>query len=53
MGSQVRVLYYPPYKNLETATVSPLRYTMCHGGTVGTGKRNVTHEFELRSVFAD
>ena len=62
MGSQVRVLYCPPSsrtkkdiyaKNPEVSTVSPLRYTMCHGGTVGTGKRNVTHEFELRSVFAD
>ena len=40
-------------KNPEVSTVSPHRYTMCHGGTVGTGKRNVTHEFELRSVFAD
>ena len=48
MGSQVRVLYCPPDKNLEAATVSPHRYTMCHRGTVGTGKSKTQtqmHEF--------
>ena len=52
MGSQVRVLYCPPYKNLETATVSPHRYTMCHRGTAGTGKsKTQAHAFEFASCF--
>ena len=36
---RVRVLYCPPYKNPETATVSPHRYTMCHGGYSRYGQK--------------
>ena len=36
----------------ELLTVSPHRYTMCHGGTVGTGKsKTQTHAFEFASCF--
>ena len=61
MGSQVRVLYCPPSsctkkdaaaKSLEVSTVSPHRYTMCHGGTVSTGKsKTQAHAFEFASCF--
>ena len=37
---------------LEISTVSPLRYTMCHGGTVGTGKgKTQTQMHEFASCF--
>ena len=48
MGSQVRVLYCPPSsrtkkdiyaKNPEVSTVSPHRYTMCHGGYSRYGQK--------------
>ena len=39
-------------KSPEVSTVSPHRYTMCHGGTVGTGKsKTQTHAFEFASCF--
>ena len=39
-------------KNPEVSTVSPLRYTMCHGGTAGTGKsKTQAHAFEFVSCF--
>ncbi len=39
-------------KSLEVSTVSPHRYTMCHGGTVGTGKsKTQTQMHEFASCF--
>ena len=39
-------------KSLEVSTVSPYRYTMCHGGTVGTGKsKTQTQMHEFASCF--
>ena len=39
-------------KNPEVSTVSPHRYTMCHGGTVGTGKsKTQTQMHEFASCF--
>ena len=39
-------------KNPEVSTVSSHRYTMCHGGTVGTGKsKTQAHAFEFASCF--
>ena len=59
--STVRVRQSPPSsctqidaaaKSPEVSTVSPHRYTMCHGGTVGTGKsKTQTQMHEFASCF--
>ena len=59
--SRVRVSSGPPSsctkkdaaaKSLEVSTVSPHRYTMCHRGTVGTGKsKTQTQMHEFASCF--
>ena len=47
-----RGFYLQLLKNPATTTVSPHRYTMCHGGTVGTGKsKTQTQMHEFASCF--
>ena len=51
-AAEVQILSSAPSKNLEAITVSPHRYTMCHGGTAGTGKsKTQAHAFEFASCF--